>query len=295
MIKHGMSIPKHMNQRQLMEVRELARICDAADGIELKLNWSMLEKRPEGEPNDFLWYDNGRLAGFLALYHFNPSEAEVGGMVHPEFRRKGIFKALLNKALESARKQGVPKLLFVCPNQSASAQSFLRAQGAAYAYSEFGMKLAGEAPRSGAAAAAVGAPVTLRRADSSDRELMIRLDSEGFEMSEQDGIALVEMILSSPELEWPYIAYNPEGEPVGRINIHTRDRNAHFFGFSVLPRYRRQGFGRRILLEAIRIADAQGLRSMSLEVACENRKALELYHSCGFQENYVNDYYVLEL
>lgn len=293
MIKHGITIPKRMSERQLIEVRELARICDAADGIELKLNWSMLEKRPEGDPNDFLWYVNGRLAGFLALYHFNPSEAEVGGMVHPEFRRQGIFTALLDQALESARKQGVPQLLFVCPHQSASAQSFLQARGAAYSYSEFGMKLEELPPVDGPAAGGEAAPVILRKAGSTDRELMIRLDSQGFEMSEEDGVALVEMILASPEEEWPYIAYNREGTPVGRINIHARDKNAHFFGFSVLPPHRRLGYGRRILTEAIRLADEQGLRSMSLEVACENRKALELYHSCGFRENYVNDYYKL--
>ncbi|WP_438444713.1 GNAT family N-acetyltransferase [Gorillibacterium sp. sgz5001074] len=297
MIRHGLTIPKHMNERQLIEVRELARVCDAAEGIELKLNWSMLEKRPDGEPNDFLWYENGRLVGFLALYHFNPNEAEAGGMVHPGYRRTGIFRALLERAMESARRQRVPKILFVCPHRSESAQRFLKAAGAVFTVSEFGMKLE-EMPKPEAAAGpgeAGQALVHLRRAGPEDRELMIRLDSGGFEMSEADGVSLVEMILATPEEEWPYIAYTPEGEPVGRINIHTRDRNAHFFGFSVLPQHRRKGYGRRILTEAIRIAAAYDLRSMSLEVACENHKAMELYHSCGFRENYVNDYYKLDV
>jgi ribosomal protein S18 acetylase RimI-like enzyme len=291
LVKHGMAIPKQMSERQLIEVRELARVCDAADGIELKLNWSMLEKRTDGGSNDFLWYENGRLAGFLALYHFSPREAEVGGMVHPDYRRKGIFSTLMEQALETARKLGVPKLLFVCPHQSASAQYFLAAKGTKYSFSEFGMKLT-EAPAAGDSTVPA---VLLRRAADQDRKLLIHLDSKGFEMSEEDGVSLVEMILDNPAEEWPYIAENRNGAPVGRINIHARDRNAHFFGFSVLPEFRRQGYGRRILKEAIRIASEQGLRGMSLEVACENRKALELYHSCGFRENYINDYYELDV
>lgn len=294
MIKQGIMVPRHMSQRQIMEVRELAGICDASDAIELKLNWSMLEKRPEGDPHDFLWYENGKLVGFLALYRFNPNEAEVGGMVHPDYRRRGIFTALKDKAVESARHQQVPRLLFVCPNQSVSAQAFLRSLPADYQFSEFGMKLT-EIPADTGIGTEQNSAVELRQAQQAHRELMIRLDSEGFEMSEADGVALVDMILGNPAEEWPYIAYAPDDVPVGRINIHARDGNAHFFGFSVLPRYRRQGYGRRILKEAIGIAADHGLRSMSLEVSCENRKALELYQSCGFRETYVNDYYSLKL
>lgn len=302
MVKNGIRLPKQMNEKQLKEIRELAGICNAADGIELKLNWGMLEKRPEGGPNDFLWYENGRLAGFLALYHFNPNEAEVGGMVHPDYRRHGIFSALMEQAVQSAVSQGVPKLLFVCPHQSRSAQAFLKRKRTEYAFSEFGMKLAelpewnaGTDNHMNADTGGGSRSVSLSQAAPEDRQLMIRLDSEGFEMSEADGVALVDMILSNPHEDWPYIAYNAANVPVGRINIHVRDGNAHFFGFSVLPEHRRQGYGRLILTEAIRIASDQGLRSMTLEVACENRKALELYQRCGFRETYVNDYYSLHL
>jgi ribosomal protein S18 acetylase RimI-like enzyme len=303
LVRNGIRLPKHMNERQLKEIRELAGICNAADGIELKLNWSMLEKRPEGEPQDFLWYENGRLAGFLALYRFNPSEAEIGGMVHPDYRRNGIFSTLMEKAIQSAANQGIPKLLFVCPHQSAAAQEFLKSKQTEYAFSEFGMKLA-DLPDLGGYSdksdikmdedpADTASPLRLVKAGPEDRELLIRLDSQGFEMPEADGIALVDMILNNPNQDWPYIAYKSGSIPVGRINIHVRDGNAHFFGFSVLPEHRRQGCGRLILTGAIRMMAALGLRSMTLEVSCENRKALELYQHCGFRETYVNDYYSL--
>lgn len=52
--RQGLVIPSRMNERQLQEVRELARICNAAGNMELKLNNSMLENRPAGAANDFL-------------------------------------------------------------------------------------------------------------------------------------------------------------------------------------------------------------------------------------------------
>ncbi|MDF2923084.1 MAG: family N-acetyltransferase [Paenibacillaceae bacterium] len=287
--KKGLVIPNRMSERQLNEIQELARICNDADHIELKLNKGMLEKRAEGEPNDFLWYKDGKLVGFLALYHFVPKEAEVGGMVHPDYRRQGIFSALTREAVLSAKRQQVPSLLFVCPQQSRGAQAFLKEQHTQYDYSEFGMKLS-EQPQ------ATGGPssIALRKGTESDRQLMIQLDSFGFESPEEDSISIVDMILSNPHEDWPYIACK-DAKPVGRINIHIRDGNAHIFGFSVLPEHRRQGYGQQILLEAIGLAANKGLRSVTLEVACGNRKALELYQRCGFRETYVNDYFRLKL
>lgn len=289
MIKQGLVIPSGMSERQLQDVRELARVCNTADKIELKLNKSMLEKRPEGEPNDFLWYENGQLVGFLALYHFVSKEAEVGGMVHPDFRRKGIFSTLTKAAMESARRQSVPKLMFVCPHHSQGAQDFLKARQADYSFSEFGMKLAEHKETSGQAG------IMLRQGTAEDRDMLIRMDSLGFDSPVEDSTSIVDMILRNVQEDMSYIAYNTRKEAVGLINIHIRDGNAHFFGFSVLPEHRRKGYGQEILQEAIRIAGRQGIRSMTLEVASENRKALTLYHQCGFKETYINDYYAVLL
>ncbi|WP_181592881.1 GNAT family N-acetyltransferase [Paenibacillus sp. YN15] len=288
MIKHGLIIPDGMTERQIQEVRELAGRCAKADSLELKLNWGMLEHRPRGTANDFLWYERGKLVGFLALYHFVPKEAEVGGMVHPDFRQRGIFSALTEAALQSARKQNIPALLFACPRQSASAKAFVESRRAVYAISDYGMKLVEQVDTGELSG------IRLARGVKSQRQLLIRLDSLGFDSSEEESEALVDMTLDNPPQDTPYIAYNEEGEAVGRISSHIRDGNAHFFCFSVVPQHRRKGYGRQILLSAISLAKKQGLRSMTLEVACNNAEALTLYHRCGFRETYINDYYRLD-
>jgi len=64
------------------------------------------------------------------------------------------------------------------------------------------------------------------------------------------------------------------------------------FGFGVLPEFRGRGYGREILRDMLFImAESGHLKRLLLEVACENRKALGLYQSCGFRETAVYNYY----
>ncbi len=84
-----------MDSKELEQVGELANLCNLYDGIQLKLNWSMLKERSGKEYSDFLFYEEDQLVGFLGIYQFQSTEAEISGMVHPKHRRKGIFTRLV--------------------------------------------------------------------------------------------------------------------------------------------------------------------------------------------------------
>jgi ribosomal protein S18 acetylase RimI-like enzyme len=49
---------------------------------------------------------------------------------------------------------------------------------------------------------------------------------------------------------------------------------------------RGQGFGRRVLLSALKWAQARGARTAWLQVEADNESALGLYRSMGFTEAY---------
>lgn len=49
------------------------------------------------------------------------------------------------------------------------------------------------------------------------------------------------------------------------------------------PLFRKRGFSKACLLEAMRQAKKQGCVTMSLEVRVSNASALHLYETCGFQ------------
>ena len=79
-----------LTQADLVEIRQLAQHCNVYEGLDLKLNWSILEQRPTDQTSDFLFYENGELVGFLPLFNFNTTEAEISGMVHPEIGRAHV-------------------------------------------------------------------------------------------------------------------------------------------------------------------------------------------------------------
>src|SRR5579883_2498152 len=92
--KQGLIKQQGLGKHQIAEIRQLASLCNTYEQLDMKLNWDMLNARPDNETNDFLYYDHGILAGYLALFSFNANEGELSGMVHPAYRRRGIFSQL---------------------------------------------------------------------------------------------------------------------------------------------------------------------------------------------------------
>lgn len=77
-----------------------------------------------------------------------------------------------------------------------------------------------------------------------------------------------------------------DGQVVGWCDIHrnTRPVFAHCgsLGIGILPAFRDQGLGRRLMLAAISQAHAAGLTRIELTVRADNRRAFALYESLGF-------------
>lgn len=68
-------------------------------------------------------YDGLKLVGFLGLYDFG-NKAEMCGMVHPDYRRQGIFTKLLEEAIRSAVERNYKVILLNSPAQSHSGTEF---------------------------------------------------------------------------------------------------------------------------------------------------------------------------
>jgi ribosomal protein S18 acetylase RimI-like enzyme len=74
-----------------------------------------------------------------------------------------------------------------------------------------------------------------------------------------------------------------DGAPAGVLLIVRRGWTSRVAAMGVAPEVRGQGFGRRILEEAIVEAEARGDRTMWLEVFEQNPPALALYTKLGFK------------
>jgi ribosomal protein S18 acetylase RimI-like enzyme len=81
-----------------------------------------------------------------------------------------------------------------------------------------------------------------------------------------------------------------EEELAGVVGLafETREKTRHkalLFGMCVPPKFRRLGLGRRLVLAALKEAQARpGLRLVQLTVSATNHAARTLYEQCGFME-----------
>lgn len=277
-----------MSEEDLAAVLQLVQVCNEHDGIDLKVNPDMLRSRRGIETEDFLCYQDDRLVGFLGLYVFHGEEAEVSGMVHPDYRRKGIFRALQNEAARVCRERKIPQHCFIVQRESGSGKFFVEQLGAVYSFSEYWMDLAPDK-----IAVLPPTSIQLRAAGPSDLETLIWLDVHGFQMEEKKVREMHQSIEQNDRSKTYLILTNDQ--PVGKISTMRTEKEGFIYGFCVHPEHQGKGYGRQALAQAIDILLEEGMQKVSLEVACENSNALGLYESCGFFVKSANDYYKLTL
>lgn len=269
---------------QLEEIKALQQVVERYDSIELKLNWDMLENRSKEEETDFLTYDSGQLVGFLGLYSFG-SKIEVCGMVHPDYRRKGIFSNLFqnsHSALEKAR-----HILLNVPANSESGKLWLDSINCTYEESEYMMKWEGEVfPNSDES-------ICLRPSHKEDMEIKMKLDVVCFDFKADEAKAYNDR-LERDGFQKDFFMIEAEDTTVGKIRIHHDKERSEIYGFAVLPEFQGKGYGRKALLEAVRM-EAQRGQSVYLDVQTENEKALSLYTSTGFIKESQQDYYLYSI
>lgn len=73
------------------------------------------------------------------------------------------------------------------------------------------------------------------------------------------------------------------GVPVGFCHFRIRQNRCYIAGLGVLPEYRRQGIGSKLLAFTIRLIDKKGVQSAFLKVRATN-SATSLYLRFGFFE-----------
>ena len=270
------------------EVETLRALCNAHDGLSLKLNLGMPGDPPGEGWDQALYYVDGTLAGFCSLD--GEKELELCGMVHPAYRRRGIGRALLAAALDESRRRAAQELLLICEAASSAGQAFAAAAGGDAAFAEHHMELAASAIPP---AAPADPRLQIRRANPGDADALARVTSSVF----GDLVARIrEPIareLADPAVRF-YLAYLG-ADPVGSLKVFDIGGKAGIYAFGVVPEHRGRGLGRAIFTAALHLLAAEGWAGFALEVETDNTPALRLYESCGFQTTTTYGYYHLPL
>lgn len=270
-------------KEQLIQIKELQDICESYDQINLKLNWEMLRNRTNDEKEDFFYYDEDQLVGFLAKYYFG-DKVEICGMVHPKYRRKGIFTSLMSEGLESCRNASL--ILLNAPAASIPASEFMKKQKCHYSFSEYQMVWKDNEVQS------FEPIIKLTDAKKDDFELISRIDVVCFNFNDKDAQAYNARVLDKPNRNCYIIEVN--GEKIGKLSVQRENQESWIYGFAILPTYQGFGYGKNTLLQILEQESKTG-NEIHLEVALENRNAKKLYTDCGFEQYDTQDYYEYEL
>jgi len=264
----------------LRAIAELERRVVEIDGGRLKLEWDNLRGRSGDRVEDLLWWEGGRLLGFLGIYGFGESP-ELAGMVAPDARRRGIGSALLDAAVPLCRERGDRQPLLVVPRESIAGKRLALSRGGTLDHSEHHLVLSGE-PISGPQ----GPEISLRPATVADAPRVVALLERGFGWSGPDDLG--------DRLERTWLIELGRAV-VGTLFLERDDEEASIFGFAVEPSLQGRGIGRAALRQACERLRADGARRISLDVDVANDRALGLYTSIGFTPVTTEDYFALPL
>ncbi|GAC1423275.1 MAG: GNAT family N-acetyltransferase [Ktedonobacteraceae bacterium] len=293
--KQGIFAKQTLAEDEIAAIQHLVTLCETLEGLHMSLFViDMLKLRSGNDTFDFLYYEHGQLVGYLGIDNYGTKEKAVVGMVHPEHRRKGIARLLLQAAKEEGRHSGIEQLVLMCERASTSGTAFAHAIHAHLDYSEHEMVL-----------------VTFKERPVFDEHLTFR------QAVNADDFAMIELIMATDmgdiEQAKQYVADSlkqgnqhfyimtfggPEvgcDEPIGCLRLIERAQDIGIYGFVVRPEYRGKGHGRQLLQEVIRILRNEGPKGIMLEVDVQNTNALGLYLSCGFEIKTTHDYYNFEV
>lgn len=278
---------KGLTPTQLAAIEQLEKVCNEADGLAMKFNPNRLRNRSEEETNDFLYYDGETLIGYLALYSFSRAEVELNGMVHPAYRRRGIFSQLVAAARDEVRRRDIPDLLFICERVSASAAPTMQALGAKYDFSEYKMVSTNQSmppiPWTNGLALRDGTP--------ADLDELARMDVTAFKTDFEASKQWLEKVFAD-DVRRVWVA-TLNGAIIGKIQTTQSGDEIYINAFVILPEYRGRGYGKAVLSHIVGQLVVEKHRLISLEVETENENALSLYKQTGFTLNTAYDYYRL--
>lgn len=182
---------------------------------------------------------------------------ECSAFVQPDFRRQGLFSALLDQAIDLLPEES--DLYFLIDSSTEAAGAVLELLGAELVSKEHMMEL------------------SLDDFLRQEPELAMKSYAEEFSPAKAEGgfSAAVSEDCSSSQL-----CYRSS---FGQVSISLHSDGCYLYGFEILPEFRRQGHGTRFLFETLTDLAVRNLFPVRLQVSGSNQAALSLYKKTGFR------------
>ena len=230
------------------------------------------------------------LIGYLSVFLPEESTAELNVLIHPDYRRQGIFTELLKRAKATLSAIGTEEFVFVCEPSSSDAIAAMLAMNAKKRSSEYQMIL----ERTALKPTLPSRPGELLEATPDDLPLLGRMNALFFETSEEMGEIFAEDSYYTPGITvYKYVIADEYKKtvPIGTVCFCEEAHSGNIFGLGILPEYRGHGYGKG-LLQAL-LARIPTDKKIYLQVSSRNAAAFQLYQKTGFQIIAQQDFWLL--
>jgi len=247
-----------------------------------------------------MYFDGDDLIGYIGICSFggNLAPFEINGMVHPTYRRLGVFDKLFEMVIAECKTRNAKSILLLNDPKSISGQKFIKKVKAVHSFSEVEMYLNQEEEKKSVKEDLLH-EITFIKATNEDAFEVARQNAIYFKdihTVDDQNAKEEDIVLPEEEEKHGMIIYlvKKDEKVVGKVHLQLIQGLGGIYGFGVLPENRRKGLGRAILLKAIKKLEEENARQIMLQVVSNNKKALNLYKSCGFYETSIMDYYKWE-
>lgn len=285
-LNQSICLKEYINEKDYKDINKLKDICSLNDKTNLKLeldyrlNVSRSSEIGLNNVNEFFYYIEETLVAYLSISSFACNIAEINGMTHPDWRRKGIFKRLFNLAIEECERRNFSKVLLLTDDKSNPGKEFIKAVGGNYDFSEYMMKLIRKTSLDSINT------ISLKKAEKEDAKEIARQNAIFFnDPGESENYSETEETINDTYM------IELKDSTIGKIRIEYSEDSAYIYGFGILPDFRRKGYGGAALKKALCLINEKNVNDVGLDVECKNSNALNLYKSCGFEEKSVMNYY----
>ncbi len=270
-----------LDHAQQLELEALCAECKRGDGNVVAVYPHLLGKN-RGRPANVLYYDKDQLVGFLGAFFFQTNACEIGLMVAPAYRRKGIASHLLHAIRPLLQSESVNTLRFSIPQGLYTDD--LSARGFHYQGSEYQMHRDSTNP-----AVATGPLSIVRLATMADLPTLLAIDQACFPGEKIGMPARIITQLNDPGICLFLIHQN--GVPVGKAHLNWQDKGARLSDIGILPHAQGKGIGGVLLAYCINYALLEKKYDLWLDVESKNQHALGLYTRLGFEIDNAHDYW----
>ena len=268
-----------LNDRQLLETKALIAICQNYDGTFRDPYLSNMLNFDPDMPAFFLYYEKGELVGLLTVYADDP-DVDVAILVHPNYRRQGIARALYGSFEKETASYPIESVTFQTERIFLENHPDFASNWGLVEDDETETWL-GKDRRPYPLATISNLEVVL--ADRSYQDQISQLKFEAFSEEHESREVVdryVAKALKDPESRLYILLKNDQ--VIGTCTVDLSSNTNYFYGLAIAELERGKGYGSYLAKSVVNQLIAQNDKEFQIAVEDSNVGAKRLYEKIGF-------------